>query len=143
MTGLVLHAALPEDWAAARRTGSYSVSTRGRTLEEEGFIHASTPAQLDGVLRSFYADLDSLVLLVLDVAALSATGSAVRWEPVPGTPAPFPHVYGVIPSSVVGQGNPVVRALPVRRDPSDAPWQLEPLLPALMQLPVIPDASRW
>jgi uncharacterized protein (DUF952 family) len=126
VTALILHAALPEDWASSRRTGTYSISTRGRALADEGFIHASTPAQLDGVLRSFYADLGSLVLLVLDVTALAAAGSPVRWEQVPGAADPFPHVYGPIPSSVVGQGNPVVSATAVQRQPPDAAWHLAP-----------------
>ena len=124
MTEPILHAALPEDWASARRTGTYAISTRGRTLAEEGFIHASTPAQLDGVLRSFYADLPSVVLLVLDITALAAAGSPVRWEQVPGADDPFPHVYGGIPSSVVGQGSPVMSATQVHRQPPDAPWQV-------------------
>ena len=80
----ILHAALPADWAAARRTGSYAVSTRGPTLADEGFIHASTPAQLPGVLAGFYADLSEVTLLVLDLDALDAAGSPVRWEVVPG-----------------------------------------------------------
>jgi uncharacterized protein (DUF952 family) len=132
VTAQILHAALPEDWAAARRAGSFAVSTRARALADEGFIHASTAAQVDGVLQTFYADIDEIVLLVLDPDALSRAGSAVRWEPVPGAPAPFPHIYGEIPVSVVGQGNPVTAAIPVSREPTSAPWQLEPLLPSLV-----------
>lgn len=124
MTAQILHAALPGDWAEARRTGSYSVSTRGRALAEEGFIHASTPVQLDGVLQGFYADVDEIVLLVLDADALAAAGSPVRWDKVTDGPDPFPHVYGAIPVSVVGQGNPVLAAIPLRRDPPDQPWHL-------------------
>jgi uncharacterized protein (DUF952 family) len=131
VTAGILHAALPEDWALARRTGAYAVSTRGRSLVEEGFIHASTPDQLDGVLRLGYADLDSLVLLVLDIPALESAGSPVRWEEVPGGQGPYPHVYGAIPSCVVGRGNPVVAAHPVRRDPIDQPWHLGAVLPRL------------
>ena len=44
----ILHAALPDDWARACLDGSYDVSTRGRTLVDEGFIHASTLQQLPG-----------------------------------------------------------------------------------------------
>ena len=33
----ILHAALPDDWSRARLDGSYDVSTRGRTLVDEGF----------------------------------------------------------------------------------------------------------
>jgi uncharacterized protein (DUF952 family) len=117
----VLHAALPPDWADARATGSYDVSSRGLTLADEGFIHASTPAQLPGVLSGFYPDVSEIVLLILDVEALAAAGSPVRWDDVPGSADPFPHVYGPIPASVVGQGNPVVAALPLTRDDGQ-PW---------------------
>jgi uncharacterized protein (DUF952 family) len=120
----ILHAAVPHDWVAARSTGSYAVSSRGLTLADEGFIHASTPAQLPGVLGGFYADRAEVTLLVLDVDALEAAGSPVHWDEVPGSDDPFPHVYGEIPSSIVGEGNPVVAALPLTREPG-RPWTLD------------------
>ncbi len=40
----------------------------------------------------------------------------MRWDDVPGAPGPFPHVYGAIPASVVGEGFPVVATLPLWRD---------------------------
>ncbi len=49
-TGDVLHLAEVTHWDEALRTGEYRWSTLGRTLEEEGFIHCSTPEQLAGVL---------------------------------------------------------------------------------------------
>ena len=52
----------------------------------------------------------------------------VRWDDVPGAPGPFPHVYGVIPTSVVGHGNPVVAAIPLSR-PDGASWTLPDLTP--------------
>jgi uncharacterized protein (DUF952 family) len=33
-------------WEAAARAGEYRMSTRGVTLEEQGFIHCSLPHQL-------------------------------------------------------------------------------------------------
>jgi uncharacterized protein (DUF952 family) len=122
----ILHAARPADWGAARATGRYDVSTLGRSLADEGFIHASTAGQLPGVLTAFYGELDEVVLLVLDVAALGAGGAPVRWDDVPGAPGPFPHVYGAIPASVVGQGLPVVVAIPLRRDAGGG-WPLPDL----------------
>ncbi len=129
----ILHAALAPDWAAALEAGSYAVSSRGRTLADEGFIHASTRAQLSGVLDGFYADVAEVVLLVLDVEALDAAGSPVRWDEVPGAPGPFPHIYGVVPTTVVGEANPVVAAITVRRPGSSGgsaeppPWELPDL----------------
>lgn len=98
----ILHAALPEDWARARRDGSYDVSTRGRTLVEEGFIHASTLRQLPGVLDRYYGDLPAVDVLVIDLAMLDHEGGQVLWEDVPGADdGPYPHVYGVIATQTV------------------------------------------
>lgn len=98
----VLHLALTSDWEHAQRVGRYEVSTRGLTLEQVGFVHTSEPHQVDGVARAFYADVpEPLLLLELDVAALEAAGSPVRWEDVPGAPDPFPHVYGPVPVEAV------------------------------------------
>ncbi len=36
------HIATVPDWQQAQRDGEYRTSTRGRSLSEEGFIHAST-----------------------------------------------------------------------------------------------------
>ena len=38
------HIATVPDWEQAQRDGEYTTSTRGRSLSEEGFIHASTGA---------------------------------------------------------------------------------------------------
>ena len=124
--GRILHAALPQDWVEAGRSGSYAVSSRGRSLADEGFIHASTRAQLPGVLDRYYADLLSLRLLVLDIGSLGRAGSPVQWEHVPAEQAPYPHVYGPVPVSVVGQGNPVVAVLPLSRRDGE-PWRLPDL----------------
>ena len=100
----ILHIALTDEWIAGRTAGRYEVSSRGRSLADEGFIHASTSRQVDGVLAGYYADIDpaELSLLVIDVHALERAGSAVRWDQVSGAPAPFPHVYGpIVPSAVV------------------------------------------
>ncbi|WP_113703895.1 DUF952 domain-containing protein [Nonomuraea lactucae] len=84
----ILHLALRADWAAARSAGDYRVSTLGRTLEQEGFIHCSRDLeQLRGVHAAFYGHVsDPLVVLEID-----PTGLDVRFE------GGFPHVYGPIP----------------------------------------------
>ncbi|WP_067486701.1 DUF952 domain-containing protein [Actinomadura hibisca] len=96
----LLHIAERRHWESARDTGvSYAMSTLGRTLDEEGFIHCSSDlGQVTGVLSRFYRDveLDDLVLLTVDVAKLDAP---VRHEPADGQL--FPHVYGPIPVSAV------------------------------------------
>lgn len=112
----ILHVATRKDWADAQAGGRYEISSRGRTLSDEGFIHASTSRQVDGVLARFYADLDpaDLLLLVIDIGELERAGSPVRWDEVTGAPAPFPHIYGpILPSAVVA-------ALPIGGTPGSA-----------------------
>jgi uncharacterized protein (DUF952 family) len=90
----IFHVALASDWEAAQAAGEYAVSTRGRTLPEEGFIHASRADQWAGVRSRFYADVaEPLVLLEIDPSLLTAE---VRDERPPGTDETFPHVYGPI-----------------------------------------------
>jgi uncharacterized protein (DUF952 family) len=100
----IVHVAGLDDWTAGQAAGRYDVSSRGRTLAEEGFIHCSTGRQVEGVLARYYADLDpaDLRLLVIDIDTLEQAGSPVRWDHVPSSPAPFPHIYGpIVPSAVV------------------------------------------
>ena len=112
----LFHAALPDDWTAAQHAGVYGMSTRGRTLADEGFIHCSYENQVERVVNAFYADLDSLVLLVVDRGGL---GVEVVDESPTGDPADehFPHIYGPLPVSAV------VEARPWRREPG-RPWRL-------------------
>lgn len=95
----IFHLALPEDWAAAFETGEYAMSTRGRTLDEEGFIHASTLKQTESTANRFYADVEQLVLLRIDPAKVP---HEIRWEPpAPGVDELFPHIYGPLPIGAV------------------------------------------
>lgn len=94
----VYHVALGDEWEAAREHGVYSISTRGRSLEEVGFIHCARAEQVEGVIERFYSDADDLVLLAIDVDRLDAE---VVDEPAPGGTELFPHVYGPIPVAAV------------------------------------------
>jgi uncharacterized protein (DUF952 family) len=87
----IFHLATPGDWSAAQDVGEYRISTRGRTLEEEGFIHASRAGQVEGVRSAYYADLSDLLLLDIDPALLT---SPLRLEVPPGADEAFPHIYG-------------------------------------------------
>ncbi|MEJ3747775.1 DUF952 domain-containing protein [Actinomycetes bacterium KLBMP 9797] len=89
---MIFHIAELADWQAAQAAGDYRVSTRGRTLAEEGFIHASRRDQVRATAEAFYAGAGPLVLLTIDPARLT---SPVRDEEVaPG--AVFPHIYGPV-----------------------------------------------
>ena len=87
----IYHIASRADWSDALQQGEYRVSTRGRTLDQEGFIHASTARQVDGVANAFYADAEDLVVLLIDSERLTAP---LKYDPVPGADEPFPHIYG-------------------------------------------------
>lgn len=93
---MIFHVALPDDWAAARAGGTYTVSTRGVTLDQEGFIHCSYDHQLEGVANRFYGDDEALVLLTIDPDLLDAEVGVVVEPPADGVDELFPHVYGPI-----------------------------------------------
>jgi uncharacterized protein (DUF952 family) len=105
----IFHIATAADWDAAEASGAYTTSTRGVTLEEEGYIHASRADQVEGVRTAFYADVtEPLVLLEIDTDLLDVP--VVEEFPAPGATETFPHVYGAIrPAAVVA-----VRALEPR-----------------------------
>ena len=86
----IFHIATLADWTAAKESGAYTTSTLGRTLEEEGFIHASRREQVAGVHKSFYSgSKEPLVLLTIDTAKLT---SELREDEVGDDT--FPHIYG-------------------------------------------------
>ena len=62
----IFHIALPGDWVDAFASGEYSVSTRGMSLGDVGFIHCSTAEQIEATANRFYGDLTELVLLTID-----------------------------------------------------------------------------
>jgi uncharacterized protein (DUF952 family) len=100
------HIALAADWAAAEAAGEYRVSSLGTTIDEEGFIHASTPEQVQGTASRFYAGVgEPLVMLELDTDRLEAGGVPVRFDEVaPGVR--FPHLYAALPTSLVDDVRP-------------------------------------
>ncbi|MET9772050.1 DUF952 domain-containing protein [Streptomyces sp. NPDC006415] len=111
MTEPLLHLAEAPLWEAARGTGTYEMSTRGRTLQEEGFIHLSLPHQLPGVARMLYGDGNGegtggqdLVVLVVDPARLT---DPVRYEAMKPGGEEFPHLYGPLPVGAVLEVRPL------------------------------------
>jgi len=85
-------------WLDAVQAGDYRMSTRGVTLEGQGFIHCSLRHQLRGVAECVYGDADDLVVLVIDSAKVPAP---VRHEaPGPGLEE-YPHIYGALPIDAV------------------------------------------
>jgi glutathione S-transferase len=99
----IYHIAETANWEQAQRDGQYTMSTRGRTLAEEGFIHASTAAQVPLVAAAYYRDAPDLVLLVIDTERV---GPELRYEQVPGQSDPYPHIYGPLNLDAVAQTRP-------------------------------------
>ncbi|MEV6114707.1 DUF952 domain-containing protein [Streptomyces sp. NPDC052109] len=97
----ILHITERSLWEEARERGTYEVSTRGRTLQEEGFIHFSTREQFPRVAAFLYGDYDGpdeLVVLVVDPALV---GAPVKYEAAEPGGEEFPHVYGPLPADAV------------------------------------------
>jgi len=102
---VIFHIALPGDWAAAQAAGAYTVSTRGKTLAEEGFIHAGDDMEQVEFVRSMaYNDVEDLVLLVIDESKLDVP---VKREAVPDAGRTFPHIYGALPLAAVVEVRPL------------------------------------
>ena len=101
--GFIYHISTTADWDQARREREYTTSTRGRTLAEEGFIHASTAAQVNQVADAYYRAAPDLVLLVIDPERV---GSPIRYERVPGQADPYPHIYGPLNLDAVVETRP-------------------------------------
>ncbi|CAN5615273.1 MAG: DUF952 domain-containing protein [Acidimicrobiia bacterium] len=107
MPGNLYHAAIPEEWERARIAGSYTVSTRERSLDDEGFIHCSYHHQVEQVANNFYADLPDLMLLEIDPTQLNV---AVLDENLDGGDERFPHVYGPVPLHAIVAASPWIRS---------------------------------
>jgi len=77
----IFHIAAAADWERAVRDGQYTMSTRGLTLTEQGFIHAATASQVALVANAFYQDVPDLLLLVIDTERV---GPEIRTSTCPG-----------------------------------------------------------
>jgi uncharacterized protein (DUF952 family) len=69
------------------------MSTRSRTLAEEGFIHCSYAEQVAATVARYYGDVAEVVVLRIDPHRLTAP---IVVEDLAGTGEEFPHVYGPI-----------------------------------------------
>jgi uncharacterized protein (DUF952 family) len=97
----IYHVTSPADWKQGRQAGEYTTSTRGKTLADVGFLHASTATQVIPVAGFIHRDDpdEPLVVLVIDTGKLT---SPIWHDQVPGWTEPFPHIYGPLnPDAVV------------------------------------------
>lgn len=86
----IFHIVRRKEWAQAAPAGYYLAPS----LDEEGFIHCSTAAQLLAVANRFYRGQPDLV--VLTIAADRVTAPIVYEAPAeePTSAERFPHLYG-------------------------------------------------
>lgn len=99
----IFHIATTADWEQAARAGEYRMSTLGRTLDEEGFIHAAWREQIPDVYERYYASVEEpLVLLHIEPDRLT---SPVVDERI-GDKV-FPHIQGPINRQAVVEIQPL------------------------------------
>jgi uncharacterized protein (DUF952 family) len=84
---IVYHIVLPEVWDAFD-TDIY----RAASLETEGLIHCSFEHQLEPVIKRYYSEAKSIVVLEIETERLM---SRVLNEPSTGNEI-YPHIYGPI-----------------------------------------------
>jgi uncharacterized protein (DUF952 family) len=100
----LLHIASIEEWEAGRVAGEL----RPPSLEAEGFVHLSTPAQVLGPAGRYYAGRSDMLLLEVDPSRLVAR---LVFEDTTGRGEEFPHLYGPLPVAAV------LRAVPFPSEP--------------------------
>jgi uncharacterized protein (DUF952 family) len=99
----IFHIATVSDWEQALRTGAYTTSTVGRTLDEEGFLHAARQEQVAGVFERYYRGAGvPLVLLTIDTDLLD-----VPWREDPVGDDTYPHLYGRLSPPAVVEVQPL------------------------------------
>lgn len=99
----IFHIAEKSRWEAAELAGSYAQSTLGRTLEEEGFIHASRADQWEGVRQRYYTEATTeLVLLVIDTDKLTSP-----WSEDQVGDTTYPHIHGPLNPAAVVEVRPI------------------------------------
>lgn len=82
----LLHMTRRSQWEQAQLEGIY----RGDTLDTEGFIHCSTPAQIVKVANKFFSHQQELIILCIDSQRVPVEIKYEESEPG----EQFPHIYG-------------------------------------------------
>ncbi len=89
----LLHLATSAEWRRHLAAGAVAPPV------DVGFVHLSTPQQVQLPATRIFHGRGDVVLLVLDPARI---GAPVRWEPgVPEESIRFPHAYGPVPTGAV------------------------------------------
>jgi uncharacterized protein (DUF952 family) len=94
---VLVHLCPLDEWSRATSSGEL----RPESLASVGFVHLSTPEQVQLPANRLYRGRDDLVLLHIDPARLL---SPIRWEHGVSTDPEsmlFPHLYGPLPVGAV------------------------------------------
>jgi glutathione S-transferase len=110
------HLAVQSDWAAQRVSGHYEVSTLGRSLAEEGFIHCSFEHQVQAIADLVYRGRSDVLLLEIDARLLR---SPIKVEGPDGGEA-YPHIYGPLNRDAVVHVEPLALLADGRLDLASA-----------------------
>ena len=108
----IFHITTEADWAHAQAEGVYSLSTRGLTLAQVGFVHCAFEKQVSGVANSVFGGVAELVVLRIAIDRLKVE---VRYEDLLGGHELFPHIYGPLNLDAVVATTPVQPACSSRK----------------------------
>ena len=86
---MIYHITTKQQWKIAQEKGFFDEPS----LQNEGFIHNSTEAQVIGVLERYYKGKADLLLMHIDETKLEAE---LKYELAPSVNEFFPHVFGNI-----------------------------------------------
>ena len=84
---MILHITTRKQWEDANLIGTYSDSS----LEDEGFIHCSTQAQILRTANSYYHGRSGLLLLCISSSRVKAP---IVFEDSYQKGESYPHIYG-------------------------------------------------
>ncbi len=84
---MIIHVTDQKRWKSARDDGYYEPET----LEEDGYIHCSRPAQLIEVIAQIFQGRDDLLLLCIDEEKVEAE---IKYEDLYDSGEKYPHIYG-------------------------------------------------
>lgn len=101
MPGTIYHILPADRWQQAQADGIYQPSS----LECEGFIHCSTPAQVVATANRFFAGQTALLLLAI---ARDRVTAPVRDDFVAAENQTFPHIWGPLNLEAVEGAIPLV-----------------------------------
>ncbi len=101
-------------WTKAQSLGRFDGSADD---VRDGYIHLSSPVQLNRTLEKHFMGQPDLLLIAFDAASL---GTSLKWEPSRGGDL-FPHLYATLPANLALWHRPL--ALDMNGVPQlDAAW---------------------